>query len=112
MLDPVLVQFNCLRLEQSLQTRLSDLKDVTEGWSQTVRGIAIWTYIQVFQPILDAADGKRACWAIGAVNTAVWLAWQLPRLRPFMMVHFTHNPLSGMSYTLLTSMFRYVRCLS
>ena len=85
---------------------------MTEGWSQTMRGLAIWTYIQVFQPILDASDGKRVCWAIGAVNTAVWVAWQLPKCKPFMARHFMHNPLTGISYTLLTSMFRYVARVS
>lgn len=71
-----------------------------------MRSLAVWGYIQVFQPILDAPDGKRACWAIGVVNAAIWAAWQIPRLRPTMMKHFTHNPLSGLSYTLITSMFR------
>lgn len=96
-----------LELGKKLQAGLQSLKDMTEGWSQTMRGLAVWSYIQVFQPILDAGDGKRTCWAIGAVNTLVWAAWQVPKFRPFMMKHFTHNPLSGMSYTLLTSMFSH-----
>jgi len=37
----------------------------------------------------------------------LFLAWQVPRLRPAMQRHFTHNPLSGVSYTLLTSMFSH-----
>lgn len=100
---------DCITLicsEQTLQAGLARLKDMTEDWSQTMRSLAMWSYIQVFQPILDAGDGKRACWAIGAVNTAIWAVWQFPRFQPFMMRHFTHNPLSGISYTLLTSMFR------
>jgi hypothetical protein len=93
---------------QKLQAGLARWKEITESWPVTIRSLAIWTYIQVFQPILDANDGKRACWAIGAVNTAIWVFWQIPRYRPFMMKHFTHNPLSGLSYTIFTSMFRSV----
>ncbi|EKM50154.1 uncharacterized protein PHACADRAFT_105762 [Phanerochaete carnosa HHB-10118-sp] len=96
-----------LELGRKLQAGLSSLKDMTEGWSQTMRGLAVWSYIQVFQPILDAGDGKRTCWAIGGVNTLVWAAWQVPKFQPFMMKHFAHNPLSGISYTLLTSMFSH-----
>ncbi|KIP07085.1 hypothetical protein PHLGIDRAFT_106145 [Phlebiopsis gigantea 11061_1 CR5-6] len=94
-------------LGRKLQAGLAQLKDATEGWSQTVRSLAVWSYIQVFQPILDAGDGKRVCWAIGAANTFVWAAWQFPRFQPFMMKHFAHNPLSGLSYTFLTSMFSH-----
>ena len=66
-----------------------------------------WSYVQVFQPILNATEGKRTCWAIGAVNVLVWMAWRVPRWGPVMMRSFAHNPLSGRSYTLFTSMFRY-----
>ncbi len=66
-----------------------------------------WSYVQVFQPVLNATEGKRMCWAIGAANVLVWMAWRVPRWGPVMMRSFAHNPLSGRSYTLFTSMFRY-----
>ncbi|KAG5638563.1 hypothetical protein H0H81_011909 [Sphagnurus paluster] len=59
------------------------------------------------QPFADASEGKRLCWKICLFNAAVWLAWKAKRFKGPMMVSFTHNPLSGLSYTLLTSMFSH-----
>ncbi|OJT07172.1 Presenilins-associated rhomboid-like protein, mitochondrial [Trametes pubescens] len=78
-----------------------------EHLPETIKSMVSWSYIQVFQPILNASEGKRMCWAIGAVNCAVFLAWRVPRWNAFMMRSFTHNPLSGRSYTLLTSTFSH-----
>ncbi|CAG8575410.1 2959_t:CDS:2 [Paraglomus occultum] len=41
------------------------------------------------------------------VNSAVFSLWRFGRLQPFMIRHFTHNPLSSRSYTLLTSTFSH-----
>lgn len=41
------------------------------------------------------------------LNAAVWAAWKIPRWQSAMSVRFMHNPLSGLSYTLLTSMFSH-----
>lgn len=79
-----------------------------QQFPQTITRVAVWVYVQVAQPVLDTTEGKRICWAIGLVNTAVWLAWQFPKAHPFMMRHFTHNPLTGLSYTMLTCIFRRV----
>ncbi|KAF5383564.1 hypothetical protein D9615_003761 [Tricholomella constricta] len=64
-------------------------------------------YVTVMQPFADASEGKRLCWKICLLNAAVWLAWKAKRFKGPMMVSFTHNPLSGLSYTLLTSMFSH-----
>jgi len=64
-------------------------------------------YTSLAQNYLDATEGRRMCFKITAINAAVWLLWKLPSARIAMMTSFTHNPLSGLSYTLLTSMFRY-----
>ena len=82
------------------------MKEAIDEWPQTVKALAIWAYIQVAQPVLDNAETKRWCWAIGAVNGLLYLAWHFPRTRPLMRVRFAHNPLSGLSYTMLTSLFR------
>ena len=73
-----------------------------------MKAMITWSYVQVFQPILNASEGKQMCWAIGAVNVLVWVAWRVPRWSVFMDRSFAHNPLSGRSYTLLTSTFRCV----
>lgn len=74
--------------------------------------IRAWTaggLVAVLQPWVDASEGKRLCWKICMLNAAVWVAWKISRWQPFMAARFMHNPLSGLSYTLLTSMFRWVR---
>lgn len=66
-------------------------------------------FVAIMQPYADASEGKRLCWKICLLNTAIWLAWKLRRLERPMTVRFMHHPLSGLSFTLLTSMFRYCR---
>lgn len=65
-------------------------------------------YVAVMQPYADASEGKRVCWKICLFNAAVWAAWKVRRLQGPMARAFMHNPLSGLSYTLLTSVFRCV----
>lgn len=91
---------------QRLQSGLANLKSSVDQLPETMKAMITWSYVQVFQPILNATEGKRICWAIGAANVVVWMAWRIPRWGPFMMRSFAHNPLSGRSYTLFTSMFR------
>ncbi|KAI9100632.1 hypothetical protein DFS34DRAFT_592514 [Phlyctochytrium arcticum] len=50
---------------------------------------------------------QRTVYAIIGLNALVFLAWRAPSLQSFMMRHFTHHPLSGRSYTLLTSAFSH-----
>jgi len=64
-------------------------------------------YVWMLQPYADASEGKRLCWKICLFNAAIWLVWKVPRFQLSMMSSFTHNPLSGLSYTLLTSMFSH-----
>ncbi|KAI1788140.1 hypothetical protein LXA43DRAFT_1026357 [Ganoderma leucocontextum] len=90
-----------------LQTGLANLKSSIDQLPETMKAMITWSYVQVFQPVLNATEGKRMCWAIGAVNVAVWMAWRVPRWGPAMMRSFAHNPLSGRSYTLFTSMFSH-----
>ncbi|KAI0070893.1 rhomboid-domain-containing protein [Panus rudis PR-1116 ss-1] len=96
-----------LELGKTLKAGLVKLQEAVEEWPVTIKNTAVWTYIQLLQPVLETPEGKRICWAIGFLNGAIWLAWKIPRLQPFMMRSFTHHPLSGLSYTLLTSMFSH-----
>ncbi|KAI0741359.1 hypothetical protein C8Q80DRAFT_1110950 [Daedaleopsis nitida] len=92
---------------RELQSTLATLKSALDPLPETMKAMITWSYVQVFQPILNATEGKRMCWAIGAVNCVVWVAWRVPRWGPVMMRSFAHNPLSGRSYTLFTSMFSH-----
>ncbi|KAF8074693.1 hypothetical protein FPV67DRAFT_1474598 [Lyophyllum atratum] len=64
-------------------------------------------YVTVMQPYADASEGKRLCWKICLFNAAIWLAWKVKRFQAPMMTSFAHHPLSGLSYTLLTSVFSH-----
>ncbi|KAA1468883.1 hypothetical protein DENSPDRAFT_546997 [Dentipellis sp. KUC8613] len=55
----------------------------------------------------NTINGVRAAYWIVGINTAIWLVWQVPRFRPFMRTHFTHNPFSEKAYTMVTSMFSH-----
>ncbi|RPD52648.1 rhomboid-domain-containing protein, partial [Lentinus tigrinus ALCF2SS1-7] len=92
---------------RQLQGALATLKSSIDQLPETMKAMLTYSYVQVFQPILNATEGKRMCWAIGAVNCVVWLAWRVPRWGPVMMRSLAHNPLSGRSYTLFTSMFSH-----
>jgi rhomboid-like protein len=63
-------------------------------------------FVSVLQPYADASEGKRLTWKICLLNAGVYLAWKVRKWQPSMNVRFMHFPLSGLSFTLLTSMFR------
>lgn len=63
------------------------------------------TYLIIVNKYTSLRESKMTVLSIVAINTAVFLAWQLPPLRQAMGRNFLHNPLSGKSYTMLTSMF-------
>ncbi|KAG2346696.1 hypothetical protein BDR05DRAFT_958846 [Suillus weaverae] len=96
-----------LELGKYLQTQVNQLKDTLAEWPLALRNLVLSVYVQAAQSYLDAPEGRRLCWLICGVNTAIYLVWKIPRLAPFMTRSFTHHPLSGRSYTLLTSMFSH-----
>ena len=85
---------------------MESFKDQSFGVPSLVKLELARAYVLFANAWLSTSEARRTCYGITAINTLVFLAWQIPRLRPAMQRHFTHNPLSGVSYTLLTSMFR------
>lgn len=71
------------------------------------KSVILHSYARLAEAYLNASEGRRAAYGIAAVNVGIWAAWQIPVLRPFMMAHFTHHPLSGKTYTMLTSVFSH-----
>jgi hypothetical protein len=73
-------------------------------------GFILRSYARLGDYWLNASDGERVALGLVALNTIVFLAWQipLPAVRFFMVKHFMHHPLSGRSYTLLTSTFSHM----
>ncbi|OJA11968.1 hypothetical protein AZE42_07247 [Rhizopogon vesiculosus] len=96
-----------LELGKYLQTQVNQLKDTLAEWPLALRNLVLSVHVQAAQSYLDAPEGRRLCWLICGVNTAIYLMWKIPRLAPFMTRSFTHHPLSGRSYTLLTSAFSH-----
>lgn len=56
---------------------------------------------------MELSTSERTIWTIIGMNSVVFAAWQVPRLSSFMHKWFLHNPASGRSITLLTSMFSH-----
>ncbi|OCH85110.1 hypothetical protein OBBRIDRAFT_763385 [Obba rivulosa] len=83
------------------------INEIGYTWPQSIAGFAQWALLQIVNPLIGSDEGRRMCWAIGAFNGAIFLLWRFKHLKPFMMRHFTHNPLSGKAYTMLTSTFSH-----
>ena len=85
---------------------LESVKEKITQWPLALQNISLTVSAFVGSFYYDSSEGRRLCWSICALNTAVFLMWKIPRFNSFMNRAFTHDPLSGKSYTLLTSMFR------
>ena len=92
---------------QKFQIKLKELTELLADAPIIAKSVILHSYARLAEMYLNASEGRRAGYGIAAVNVAIWVAWQIPVLRPFMMAHFTHHPLSGKTYTMLTSMFRW-----
>ncbi|EIW79077.1 hypothetical protein CONPUDRAFT_145250 [Coniophora puteana RWD-64-598 SS2] len=83
------------------------LERTMRGWPIALQAYCNATYVALANAWLNAHEGRRVCWTLCAANAAVWVLWRVPRLQGFMSRSFTHHPLSGRSYTLLTSVFSH-----
>ncbi|KAF7309810.1 Rhomboid domain-containing protein [Mycena indigotica] len=90
-------------LAQELREGLKKVGSATESLPVATRNRIMRLWATVAQSYLNVSDGKRLCWKLCLLNIGVWLAFKSRRLRPFMMHGFAHDPLSGKSYTMLTS---------
>jgi rhomboid-like protein len=94
-------------LLKKFQGQLASLTEVLTDAPIVAKSVILHSYARLAEMYLNASEGRRAGYGIAAVNVGIWVAWQIPILRPFMMTHFTHQPLSGKIYTMLTSMFSH-----
>src|SRR6266542_1727144 len=53
------------------------------------------------------SDSTKTIAVLIGINTFIFGMWQIPHLKPVMNRYFVHNPLSGRSFTLLTSVFSH-----
>lgn len=56
---------------------------------------------------INLSEGQRTVLGILAVNTCVFIAWQVPPLRAECTRFFLHNPLSTRTFSLLGSVFSH-----
>ncbi|KAJ7836954.1 hypothetical protein B0H13DRAFT_2106311 [Mycena leptocephala] len=94
-------------LAQELREDLKTVANSTEWVPAVARNRLMRAWATVAQTYLNVTEGKRLCWKICLLNVGVWLAWKSKRLQPFMLRNFVHDPLSGRSLTMLTSMFSF-----
>ncbi|KAF5343830.1 hypothetical protein D9757_013920 [Collybiopsis confluens] len=101
-------RFQQSELVQHLRSTYKYLATQATEIPQVIRPYITTLYLTVFQPYADASDGRRLCWKICLLNAGVWALWQVQRLQPLMTRAFVHQPLSGLSFTMLTSAFSLV----
>ncbi|KAG8904377.1 hypothetical protein FRC00_014003 [Tulasnella sp. 408] len=89
------------------QQRADELHEQLKSWPTAVAFHTNRLFVILANSWLWAGEGGRVAYGITAINAGVFLAWCIPRLRPFMSRHFTHNVLSGKTYTMLTSVFSH-----
>lgn len=94
---------------QTLQNGVDKIQKTLAGFPKVIQHFVLWSYAQGANAILVGTEGNRIAWSICAVNGVVWLMWQFRKMQPMMQRGFLHHPLSGLSYTLLTSTFRCAR---
>ncbi|KAN0115620.1 hypothetical protein V8E52_006739 [Russula decolorans] len=94
-------------LLKKFQIQLKELTEMLTDAPIVTKSVILHSYARLAEAYLNASEGRRAAYGIAAVNVGIWAAWQIPVLRPFMMAHFTHHPLSGKTYTMLTSVFSH-----
>ncbi|TFY72195.1 hypothetical protein EVG20_g817 [Dentipellis fragilis] len=91
---------------QKLHTITQPIRDALSSAPEVLQDVCAFMKHK-YRELRLGSEGARAALLITGVNTAVWLAWKVPRLQPFMRVHFRHDPLSGKVYTTLTSIFSH-----
>jgi len=94
-------------LLKNFQAKLKELTEFLTDAPIVTKSVILHSYARLAEMYLNASEGRRAGYAIAAVNVGIWVAWQIPILRPFMMARFRHQPLSGKTYTMLTSIFSH-----
>ncbi|SJL03403.1 uncharacterized protein ARMOST_06757 [Armillaria ostoyae] len=96
-----------IELVKNLRGLYALIQDQASQIPQLLRPWVSGLYLAFAQPYADASDGRRLCWKLCLLNAGVWVAWNISRLQPMMIRSFMHHPLSGLSYTMLSSTFSH-----
>ncbi|KAF8199109.1 hypothetical protein BJ912DRAFT_845165 [Pholiota molesta] len=92
---------------QGLREKLVNIQSTVQHLPVLIQPYINRVIIAIMQPYADASEAKRLVWKICLLNVAVWGAWKVKSWQGFMNRGFMHHPLSGLSYTLLTSTFSH-----
>ncbi|KAG8930684.1 hypothetical protein FRC02_003786 [Tulasnella sp. 418] len=97
-----------IKMQQAkYQARFDAFKEWTKDWPAPIAFHFQRLYVIVANSWLLSFEASQTAYKITALNTLIFLAWRIPRLRPLMNRSFLHDPLSGRSYTMLTSVFSH-----
>ncbi|PFH51027.1 hypothetical protein AMATHDRAFT_59958 [Amanita thiersii Skay4041] len=94
-------------LIRKLREWYSKLNSAVQDFPTLIKPWISLAYVTVMQPYADMSEGKRLCWKICLLNATVYGFWKIRQLQSGMLHTFMHNPLSGMSFTILTSTFSH-----
>lgn len=72
-----------------------------------IKQFVVHCYAAIGENYINSSEGRRLAWGVGAASFGIWLAWQVPRFNPWLMRNFAHSPLSGRTYTLMTSVISH-----
>ncbi|KAI0690303.1 hypothetical protein BC835DRAFT_1534856 [Cytidiella melzeri] len=100
-------KYKKLHIVKEIQAGYDKFMTALQSWPTQLKVNVSWLFVQVAQPYLDANEGRRAAAGLVGLCFATWILWKLPKTIPFMRKSFLHDPLSGRSYTLLTSVFSH-----
>ncbi|KDQ19072.1 hypothetical protein BOTBODRAFT_28566 [Botryobasidium botryosum FD-172 SS1] len=106
--NDLLSRYRKMELGNRLSANFERLKSATAALPEAAAHQIQHLYLIVANNWLNTPEGKRTCYAITALNALIFVAWQIPRLGPIMRRGFMHHPLSGKSYTMITSVFSHV----
>ncbi|KAJ6591600.1 hypothetical protein DFH09DRAFT_1137486 [Mycena vulgaris] len=106
--NSILSRARSLELAQTLRKWGALITQKTQSLPQIPQTAIRESYAAVAQKYFSAPDVLKVCWWICAFNGAVFLASKIPRLTGFMARNFVHRPLSGKSWTHVTSVFAHM----
>lgn len=96
-----------LQTPQKIQNQVDSLASNLASYPVIIKQFIVHCYAAVGENYINSSEGRRLAWGIGAASFGIWLAWQVPRFNPWLMRNFAHSPLSGRTYTLMTSVISH-----
>ncbi|EIM86435.1 uncharacterized protein STEHIDRAFT_97071 [Stereum hirsutum FP-91666 SS1] len=94
-------------LLKKIQNQVDSLAAYMASYPVIIKQFVVHCYAAIGENYINSSEGRRLAWGVGAASFGIWLAWQVPRFNPWLMRNFAHSPLSGRTYTLMTSVISH-----